>query len=74
LGLLSGAFLAEFFDNEVIYLLVELHDMIPMKLIVDMPETYLGILRAYFDLDGVFLGQEGEFFKGSLEVLDLAKY
>jgi hypothetical protein len=66
--------LAELFDNQVINLLVELHDMIPMKLIVDMSETYLGILRAYFDLDGVFLGQEGEFFKGSLEVLDLAKY
>ena len=71
--LLSAAFLSELFDDQVVYFLVELDNMVSVKVIVDMSKGDLRVLCTDFDLYGVLLSKEMELLKSSLEVLDLTK-
>lgn len=71
--LLSAALLSELFDDQVVYFLVELDNMVSVKVIVDMSEGDLRVLCTDFDLYGVLLSKEMEFLQSSLEVLDLTK-
>jgi hypothetical protein len=47
--------LAELLDDQVVNLLVELHDVVPLELVVYVSEGDLRILRADLDLYGVLI-------------------
>ena len=71
--LLSAAFLSELFDDQVVYFLVELDNMVSVKVVVDMSKGDLRVLGTDFDLYGVLLSKEMELLQSPLEVLDLTK-
>jgi len=71
--LLSTALLSEFFDNKVIYFLVEFHHMVSLVLIVDMAEADLGVLVTDFDFDSIFVCQKYEFFESTLKMLNFSE-
>jgi hypothetical protein len=47
--------------------------MVPVEMVVDVAERYLGVLGADLDLNGVFLSKEMKLLQGPLEVLDLSE-
>ena len=65
--------MAELLDDQVVNLLVELHDVVPLELVVHMSEGDLRVLRAYLDLYGVLIREELEFLEGTFKMLDLSE-
>ena len=65
--------MAELLDDQVVNLLVELHDVVPLELVVHMSERDLRVLRADFDLYGVLIREELELLEGTLKMLDLSE-
>ena len=72
--LLCTALLPELLYNEVIYFLIELNHVVPLVLVVDVPEGDLRVLRAYLDLNCVFVRQKLKLFQRPLEMLYLTEY
>ena len=65
--------MAELLDDQVDNLLVELHDVVPLELVVHMSEGDLRVLRADLDLYGVLIREELEFLEGTFKMLDLSE-
>jgi len=65
--------LAELFDDQVVNLLVELHDVVPLELVVYVSEGDLRILRADLDLYGVLIREELELLECTFKMLDLSE-
>jgi hypothetical protein len=65
--------LAELLDDQVVNLLVELHDVVPLELVVHMSEGDLRVLRADLDLYGVLIREELELLEGTFKMLDLSE-
>jgi hypothetical protein len=65
--------LAELLDDQVVNLLVELHDVVPLELVVYMSEGDLWVLRANLDLYGVLIREELELLEGTFKMLDLSE-
>ena len=65
--------MAELLDDQVVNLLVELHDVVPLELVVHMSEGDLWVLRADFDLYGVLIREELELLEGTFKMLDLSE-
>jgi hypothetical protein len=65
--------LAELLDDKVVNLLVELHDVVPLELVVHMSEGDLRVLRADFDLYGILIREELEFLECTFKMLDLSE-
>jgi hypothetical protein len=65
--------LAELLDDQVVNLFVELHDVVPLEVVVDVSEGDLWILRADLDLYGVLIREKLEFLEGTFKMLDLSE-
>ena len=65
--------MAELFDDQVVNLLVELHDVVPLELVVYVSEGDLRILRADLDLYGVLIREELELLECTFKMLDLSE-
>jgi hypothetical protein len=65
--------LAELLDDQVVNLLVELYDVVPLELVVHMSEGDLRVLRADLDLYGVLIREELELLEGTFKMLDLSE-
>ena len=63
----------ELLDDQVVNLLVVLHDVVPLELVVHMSERDLRVLRADLDLYGVLFREELEFLEGTFKMLDLSE-
>ena len=65
--------MAELLDDQVVNLFVELHDVVPLELVVHMSEGDLWVLRADLDLYGVLIREELELLEGTFKMLDLSE-
>ena len=65
--------MAELLDDQVVNLFVELHDVVPLEVVVDVSERDLRVLRADLDLYGVLIREELELLEGTLKMLDLSE-
>lgn len=54
-NLLCATLLSEFLDNQVINFLIELHDMVPLILVIHVAKTYLRVFGANLDFNSIFV-------------------
>ena len=73
MDLLGWTFLSELLDDQVVYFFVELHDVVPLELIIYMSKGDLRVLGADLNLDGIFFGKKLKLFQCTLKMLDLSK-